>query len=342
MSSGRKKTKIRGLWVTARGHYSAKLWSDGQGRWVALGTDYAEAKRRHNALKAGEPIPSRVLLKDAVAGWLTYLESKRPNEKDRKLARVRTEQYLLKHFDADTRMGALSREHILKYRAWLDKQGRKPLTVQHILSDFRALLRWAEITGRVDRSPFVSRLVMPRIEEKAPKGLAPAEITALTSIPGDYGWTWRFLIGTGLRWSEATRALASHVQDGMLLVEKAKGKRVRRVPIAPRLLDEIRSRVGLLISFTSPGSFARTCGKLAGITGAGVHRARHTYAMRWVAEGGSLAALQEILGHRDLKTTQVYARVTDDLVRREGARVYAEQDRVPTDDGVDDPEQQKA
>ena len=74
----------------------------------------------------------------------------------------------------------------------------------HILSDFRALLKWCEITGRVGRSPFVSRLVMPRIPEQAPKGLSPAEVTALTSLPGEYGWTWRFLIGTGLRWGEAT------------------------------------------------------------------------------------------------------------------------------------------
>ena len=43
---------------------------------------------------------------------------------------------------------------------------------------------------------------------------------------------------------------------------------------------------------------------------------------------GDLAALQEVLGHRDLKTTQVYSRVTDDLVKREAARVYAQKNRV--------------
>ena len=51
--------------------------------------------------------------------------------------------------------------------------------------------------------------------------------------------------------------------------------------------------------------------------------------MAWLDEGGSLAALQEVLGHQDLKTTQVYARVTDDLVKREAARVYAQKNRAP-------------
>jgi integrase len=355
MGGVRKRTKVKGLWVTqakragAGGYYSARLRDKvtGKPKWVPLGTDYEAAKKKLYEHRAGAPIPSRITLKDAVAGWLTYLESKRPNEKDRKLAKVRTEQYLLKHFNPDIRLGSLTREHVLRYRAWLDKRTAKawrspepgsekpeakklsPLTVAHILSDFRALLKWCEITGRVDRSPFVSRLVMPRIAEKAPKGLSPVEIAKLTSLPGDYGWTWRFLIGSGLRWGEATRARADHVHDGVLLVEKAKGKRVRRVPLTDGLLDEIEGRVGLLVPFTAAGSFARTSRKESGLPNIHPHQARHTYAMAWLDEGGSLAALQEVLGHQNLTTTQVYARVTDDLVRREAARVYAQKNRVP-------------
>ena len=40
------------------------------------------------------------------------------------------------------------------------------------------------------------------------------------------------------------------------------------------------------------------------------HRCRHTYAMRWLAAGGSLAVLQELLGHAELTTTSRYAKVT--------------------------------
>lgn len=44
--------------------------------------------------------------------------------------------------------------------------------------------------------------------------------------------------------------------------------------------------------------------------------------MRWLAAGGSLAALQELLGHADISTTTRYARVTQSLVKSEARRVW--------------------
>ena len=104
---------------------------------------------------------------------------------------------------------------------------------------------------------------------------------------------------------------------------------MRRVPLPAELPDEIKGRVGLLVPFTAAGSFTRTSRKLSKLKAVHPHLARHTYAMAWLVEGGSLAALQEVLGHQDLTTTQVYARVTDDLVKREAARVYAQKNLVP-------------
>src|SRR6266508_489109 len=129
MGGTRKRVpKIAGLWITDGGHYHARLYDKSKGKtvWVTLGKDKDAAKKKLHEHKAGAPLPSRVTLKDAVAGWLAYLESKRPNEKDRKLAKVRTEQYLLKHFDPEIRLGDLTREHILQYRAWLDRRIARP------------------------------------------------------------------------------------------------------------------------------------------------------------------------------------------------------------------------
>ena len=48
---------------------------------------------------------------------------------------------------------------------------------------------------------------------------------------------------------------------------------------------------------------------------------RHTFACQWVERGGSLAALQQVLGHASIEMTQRYARLSDEAVMREAARI---------------------
>ena len=71
----------------------------------------------------------------------------------------------------------------------------------------------------------------------------------------------------------------------------------------------------------SPGSFASAVRRLSGVEGFHVHRMRHTFACQWLERGGSLAALQQVLGHASIVTTQRYARLTDEAVMREAARI---------------------
>ena len=332
-----RKTKLKGkqnngLWETPRGFLYTRVWRDGKSKWVALDTtDIVVAKKKLADLQEeGAPLPWNGTLKQAVADWLERLPNVRPNPKDQHLAKVRADRYLLTFFESDTKLSAVDHARIEKYRAWLDRVGSNgrrlaPNTVTHILSDFRAILKWCEDTNRFSgrRSPFVSRMIMPRLQEQAPKGLSEEEVALLTALPEPYGFTWRLLIGTGLRWGEGCRARTDHVIGEVLQVEITKGKRVRRLPLGAELLAEIRSRVGLLVPFaeSAPGSFARTCRRLSGLADIHAQRARHTFAMRWIWDGGSLATLQKLLGHQDLKTTQRYARVTDDLVRAESKRV---------------------
>lgn len=69
------------------------------------------------------------------------------------------------------------------------------------------------------------------------------------------------------------------------------------------------------------GGFARMIRKLSGVPGFHAHQMRHTFACKWLEDGGSLAALQEILGHSTIVTTQRYARLSHDLVKREAERL---------------------
>ena len=310
-----KGIKLRGSSYYTRRREGGKI------RWIRLGSDLEEAKRRHHEIRAGARVPQRMTLSSAAQQWLeTYVSTTR-TAKNQRMAAVRVEKYL-SPFMGHLLLSRVTPDDVRRYRVHLDKKSLTPNTVTHLLSDLRALLNWAEDSGHLDRSPFPKR-VMPRVPETAPKGLSPAEVEQLVALPEPYGFTLRLLLGTGIRWSEACRAQASHVERGALVLEHTKSGRVRRVRLSQELLAEIGGRVGRLVPFAdnNPGGFARAVRRMTNITGFHVHRTRHTFAMDWLAHKGSLAALQEILGHADLSTTAIYARVTQDLVDSESDAV---------------------
>jgi integrase/recombinase XerD len=193
-------------------------------------------------------------------------------------------------------------------------------TVWHVLSDARCLFRWAEDEGLVDRSPFPRR-VMPRLQERPPDRLTDEDVERLLAIPEPWAFVIRFGLATGLRWGEMARAQAAHVENGVLVVSQTKSGRVRRVPIDPGLL---RGRVGLLLPTRDVTGFTRRVRRLSGVARFHPHQLRHTMACRWLERGGSLPALQQILGHASIVTTQRYARLTDAAVQAEAERLRAQ------------------
>jgi integrase len=254
--------------------------------------------------------------------WLaTYVATAR-NDKGQRLAKLRLERYLLPrlgHF----LIGRLTSEDLRRYRLWLEHGGHlSAQTVAHVLSDCRCLLGWAEDTGYVNRSP-VPRRLLPRIQERPPDRLTDAEAELLRAMPEPYGFVARLGLSTGLRWGELARAQSTDAEHGLLVVHQTKTGRVRRVPLHPALQAELRRRVGKLIPYavSASGAFARMAKHLTGIERFHPHQMRHTFACQWLERGGSLVALQQILGHSTIVTTQRYARLTDEVVTAEVLRL---------------------
>jgi integrase len=107
----------------------------------------------------------------------------------------------------------------------------------------------------------------------------------------------------------------------MLVVSQTKSRKVRRVPLRPEMQRELHMRVGKLVPFENSGKFNRHVRKLSGVDRFHVHQTRHTFACQWLERDGSLASLQQILGHASVVTTQRYARLSDEHVRLEAERL---------------------
>lgn len=286
-----------------------------------LGTDWDEAKQKLRSFQGHELPLADVTVAEAAKRWLaTYIETSR-NPKGRVLTARRAKRYIvpgLGHY----LVSRLNGDHLRQYRLYLEKQGLAAQTVSHLLSDARCLFSWCEDVGLVQRSPFPKRL-LPRIQERPPDRLSVEDAATLSNLPEPYGFTCRLALGTGLRWGELVRAQRTDVERGFLVVSRTKSGKVRRVPLDPALEAEIRGRVGRLVPFAegASGSFSRTIRRNTGLSRFHAHQLRHTFACMWIEEGGSLPALQQVLGHASIVTTQRYARMSDDAVAAERKRM---------------------
>jgi len=288
-------------------------------QWVALGSNYETACKKLRELKrAGTMHRSELTVMTVAQKWLdTYIALSR-NEKGQRICAVRVQRYVKPRFGG-VRLSDLRPGDLRVWRLWLEEQPISPQTVRHILVDFRCMLRWAEDEGWLDRSPF-PRKMLPRIPESAPDRLSDADIEQLEKLEDPYRYIVELGLTTGMRWGELCRASAEDYQNGMLVVSHTKTHRVRRVPLRATF---VAGRVGLLVGQCDPGVFARAVRRRTGLNGFHVHQLRHTMACRWLEAGGSLAALQEILGHATIVTTQRYARLNEAHVRAEAARLQA-------------------
>ncbi len=133
---------------------------------------------------------------------------------------------------------------------------------------------------------------------------------------------------TGMRRGEVLSLKWDQIRNGFIYLRETKANKARQIPINDRLaavLKEVRRKNQLKSEYVfcdSQGrrfyevkrSFNSAC-RRAGLEDFRFHDLRHTFASRLVMKGASLKAVQELLGHADMKMTMRYAHLSQEHLR---------------------------
>lgn len=169
--------------------------------------------------------------------------------------------------------------------------------------------------------------------------LTPSEINALYQAARDPldKLILKLLLDTGLRSREllGLRVMDIDFDEQVILVYEAKYGRERKVLVTSETLEMIRSWIILnnleprdkIIPLTYSGLYKRIK-RLARRAGVPLHKVRphvlrHTFATTALRRGMSIIALQKLLGHTDIKTTQIYTHLTIEDIKKEYLRTMS-------------------
>jgi integrase/recombinase XerC len=216
--------------------------------------------------------------------------------------------------------------------AGMARLGRNPRSVQRFLSAVRSFGRWAVREGLLESSP-AAALRGPRPRRPLPRGLDVDQAARAMQQPSDRILDLRdramleLLYSSGLRLSELTGLDLGNVDlEGGLVRVLGKGRRERTVPVGRMARLALRDWLAVRLEWARPEELAlfvsqrgRRLGNRAvqsrlALAGQRVglaerlhpHRLRHAFASHLLESSGDLRAVQELLGHADLATTQIY------------------------------------
>ena len=225
----------------------------------------------------------------------------------------------------------LDARDIRRALASLHARGLHPKTLARTLSAWRGFYHYLARVGEVDANPCLG-LRPPKAEKRLPNALSVDEMARLLEGSADDVWSIRdlamfeLMYSSGLRRAELIGLDLGGVDlDAAEVTVTGKGRKTRVVPVGQRALTALRGWLARRaeLAVATPALFVGTRGGRIGATALrlalirlarrqGVtahvhpHALRHSFASHVLQSSGDLRAVQEMLGHASLSTTQVY------------------------------------
>jgi integrase/recombinase XerD len=238
----------------------------------------------------------------------------------------------------------LRHQHLYDFLVWISELGLSARSQARLLSGLKAFYHYLLMEELVERDP-TALLEGPKLGRKLPEVLSVEEIDQLLSaidLSKAEGRRNKAMLETlyscGLRVSELLELKISNIYraEGFMRII-GKGDKERLVPVSPRALKEIDlympdrnalqiepgsenvlflNRRGKILTRVMVFTIIKDLAKVAGIRKTvSPHTFRHSFATHLVEGGADLRAVQEMLGHESITTTEIYTHLDREYLR---------------------------
>ena len=285
--------------------------------------------------------------RDALTAFDEDLRRRAVAEKTRRAYRIDTEQFATWATAKGFEPASIDVRRLRRYAAGLSEAGQAPTTVARKLAALRGLFRSQVEIGAREENP-AELLSSPKKPQRLPRVLRPAEVAMLLDrIPATTPLELRdramfeLAYGSGLRAEELVTLEVQSVDfDAESVRVEGKGGKTRIVPTGEHALAALErylargrpaldvereralflSKSGRRLSTSDVRRRLRTWARQAAahvpaLEGVYPHALRHSFATHLLEGGADLRAIQELLGHATISTTQVYTRVESARLR---------------------------
>ncbi len=229
---------------------------------------------------------------------------------------------------------------IQDFRSWLANMRRQNLSARSVARSLSALRNFYRYLSRVHgiNNDAITAVQSPKLPHRVPRPLSIDGAKSVMKTIGDFtitDWTAArdtavvtLLYGCGLRINEALSLNRADAPSGDMLRVIGKRNKERLVPVLPvvkKAIDAYLSRVPFALAENGPLFVGARGGRLnarviqhamqlvrtaLGLPDSATpHALRHSFATHLLSAGGDLRTIQELLGHADLASTQVYTEV---------------------------------
>ena len=249
-----------------------------------------------------------------------------------------------------TDISSTTKTTVLSYLLYLQKEGRASSTVSRTLASLRSYYLFMMQNGVVKSNP-TSNLEAPHVEKKIPKILSGEEVELLVKQPKNCDKKGirdkamlELLYATGIRVSELINLDVSDVNVPMSFVRCKGGKKERIIPMGHQAKDALENYINNVRKYmvkdeNETALFVNCSGArlsrqgfwklikyyqhIAGIeTDITPHTLRHSFAAHLLENGADLHSIQEMMGHADISSTQVYSRMMNSKIKDVYAKAH--------------------